>query len=75
MVNGIQSDSIQKARFMTELMKVKSSNIGPIKCARFGNALIVAAVAAIQALYWGCWEGFGALVGLTLSGTTTTIEK
>jgi hypothetical protein len=30
----------------------------------FGNALIVAAVAAILALYWGCWEGFGALVGL-----------
>jgi hypothetical protein len=30
----------------------------------FGNALMVAAVAAILALYWGCWEGFGALVGL-----------
>jgi hypothetical protein len=30
----------------------------------FGNALVVAAVAAILALYWGCWEGFGALVGL-----------
>jgi hypothetical protein len=30
----------------------------------FGNALTVAAVAAIPALYWGCWKGFGALVGL-----------
>jgi hypothetical protein len=32
----------------------------------FGNALMVAAVAAILALFWGCWEGFGALVGLVL---------